>query len=71
MPGHPQKKKKTHTDTGSFYSRGLTASASIIHALLSRFNPAQTAHLTRYTFIHSSTYSNTPIHYGEGVLPFG
>lgn len=52
--------KGAHTDTGGFHSRGSTASASIIHALLSRFNPAQTAHLTRYTLIHSNAYFNTP-----------
>ena len=49
-----------HSDTGSFYSPGSTASASIIHALLSRFNPAQTAHLTSYAFIHGSAYPSTP-----------
>lgn len=51
--------KKASTDAGSFYTRGSTASTSIIHTQLSRFNPAQTAHLTRYTFIHSSAYWTT------------
>lgn len=58
--------KGAHTDTGGSYSHDSTASASIIHALLSRFNPAQTAHLTSYAFIHSSAYSNT-----KCVLPSG
>ena len=52
--------KAARTDTGSFHSRGSTAPASIIHAPLSRFSPAQTAHLTRYTLIHCSAYFNTP-----------
>lgn len=67
IPNARLSSKGAHTDTGSFYSHGSTASASIIHALLSRFNPAQTAHLT-----HSFTGALTQTHrQAECVLPSG
>lgn len=67
IPGHPKK----HWHRLPFYSLFCCASPSIIHALLSRINPAQTAHLTCYALIHITAYTSNRSRHREAALPSG